>query len=154
MEAAIQCGLVNDISSINSSCLSNISNKFLELFTPEGILKCVLYYINLKETVISVIFAARKIPISIKTKLKDEIDSMIKKTISEPVSVSTDWINTIAVVVKLHGELRVCMDRRQLNKYIERKHYSLPTVETALSELYGTQYFSVHFLTMVFQLKL
>ena len=39
----------------------------------------------------------------------------------------TSWASPIVVVTKKNGNLRVCLDPRDLNRAIKREHYKLPT---------------------------
>ncbi|UYV70567.1 K02A2.6-like [Cordylochernes scorpioides] len=47
------------------------------------------------------------------------------------------------MVQKPSGDVRICMDPRELNKYVQRERYILPTAETIFSELKGATVFSV-----------
>ena len=47
----------------------------------------------------------------------------------EPVSEPSDWVNSIVVAEKENKkDVRICLDPRDLNKYIIREHYPLKTV--------------------------
>ncbi|GFO24447.1 hypothetical protein PoB_005095200 [Plakobranchus ocellatus] len=39
----------------------------------------------------------------------------------------TPWMNSMVVVEKPNGALRICMDPRDLNKAIQREHFSIPS---------------------------
>lgn len=55
-----------------------------------------------------------------------------------------DWVNTLVVVEKPRtGNLRVCLDPKDLNKAIKRPHYRLPTLEDVTPKLTGAKHFSV-----------
>jgi len=45
-------------------------------------------------------------------------------------------------VKKSNGELRVCLDPKDLNDNIKREHCQIPTREEILSEMSGAQFFS------------
>ncbi|KAJ8381193.1 hypothetical protein SKAU_G00019710 [Synaphobranchus kaupii] len=63
---------------------------------------------------------------------------VIKKT-EEP----TDWVNSmVCVSSKKNDKLRVCMDPKDLNANIRRKHYQIPKREEIVSEMTGAKYFS------------
>lgn len=60
------------------------------------------------------------------------------------VTKPTDWVNALVVVEKPHtGELRICLNPRDLNKAIKWPHYPLPTLDDAISKLSGAKYLSV-----------
>jgi RNase H-like domain found in reverse transcriptase/Reverse transcriptase (RNA-dependent DNA polymerase)/Integrase zinc binding domain len=89
------------------------------------------------------VHSARKIPISLKAKLKDELDKMEQKGIIVKENDPTDWVHPVVIVSKPNGSIRVCMDPRALNKFVKREHFQLPTSETIFSELEGATVFSV-----------
>ena len=60
------------------------------------------------------------------------------KTVDGP----TEWLNSLVLVEKPNGKLKICLDPRPLNKAIQREHQQLPTAEEILSEMSGAKYFS------------
>ena len=74
----------------------------------------------------------RKVPMALRTKLKAELDRMVQNDIIAPVQEPTDWVNSLVVVEKSNGKLRVCLDPPPLNKAIKREHFQLPTTEEIL----------------------
>ena len=54
----------------------------------------------------------------------------------------TDLVNSLFVVQKPNGQIRVCLDPNDLNKAIKRHHYQLPTAEDILSSMSGAIFFS------------
>ena len=65
---------------------------------------------------------ARRVAIVLRDKLKSELDRMIKLDVMEPVREPIEWVNTLVTVKKPNGNLRVCLDPRDLNKAIKRQH--------------------------------
>ena len=61
--------------------------------------------------------------------LKDALDSLCKQGIVEAVTEPTEWVNSLVIVEKKLGDLRLCIDLRSLNQGIQREHYSMHTVE-------------------------
>ena len=43
------------------------------------------------------------------------------------MDVPTEWINSLVIVEKAIGALRICLDPRDLNKVIKREHFQLPS---------------------------
>ena len=66
-----------------------------------------------------------------------EQQSIIKK-VTEP----TSWVNSMVVNEKKSGKLRICVDPKDLNKYVKRECYQLPTQEDITCRLAGVKYFS------------
>ncbi|GBM05201.1 Uncharacterized protein K02A2.6 [Araneus ventricosus] len=89
------------------------------------------------------ISAPRVIPVSLKEKVKAEIEKMVTNGVLEKVTEPTDWVHPIVVVQKPNKEVRICMDPRGLNKYIKREHYPIPTHQSLFSELEEAKYFSL-----------
>ena len=57
------------------------------------------------------------------------------------MSEPTDWVDSLVVVEKPNGSLRICLDPRDLNKAIKREHYRLPILEDVIPDLKGGKYF-------------
>ena len=75
-----------------------------------------------------VIHPPRKIPETLRVKLKEELDHMEKDDVISKVDEPTEWVSSL-VVEKPDGSLRICMDPKYLNKSLKREHYQLPTFE-------------------------
>ena len=67
---------------------------------------------------------------------------MVKNGVITPIQEPTDWVNSLVIVEKPNGKLRICLDPRPLNRAIKREHYQLPTTENILSQMSGARYFS------------
>ena len=90
-----------------------------------------------------VVNPARKVPVTIKDRLKAELEEMEKKGVIRKVDVPTDWVNSIAIVEKPGtGKLRICLDPKHLTQAIKREHYQLPTVEEIATRVSGAKVFS------------
>jgi len=61
--------------------------------------------------------------------VKAELDDMEKRGVIRKVEEPTDWVNSMAIVEKPEGRLRICLDPRRLNNAIKREHFQLPTIE-------------------------
>ena len=55
----------------------------------------------------------------------------------------TPWVNSLVIVEKRDGSLRLCLDPRDLNKAIRREHHRIPTAEDIASRLSGKKVFSI-----------
>ena len=67
---------------------------------------------------------------------------MEKLQVITKVDTTTYWVNSMVVVEKPSGALRICLDPRDLNKVIHRPHYPLKTPSDILPELSGARYFT------------
>ena len=49
----------------------------------------------------------------------------------------------MVIVKKPNGNIRVCLDPKDLNKVLKRSHYPMPTIDDILPELSRAKVFSV-----------
>ena len=75
---------------------------------------------RLKPEVQPVVHAARKVPVAITEKVKAELDRMEKLNVISKVDEPTKWVNSMVVVPKPNGAVRICLYPRNLNKAINR----------------------------------
>ena len=118
-----------------------ILNEFGHCFGEIGCLSKP-YHITLKPDITPVVHPPRKVPISMWGKLKKELEHMVDLNIITPVTEPTDWVNSLVVVEKPNGSLRICLDPRDLNQAIKHQHYKLPTTEDILSQMAGANFFT------------
>ena len=130
------------VNTENKSQTDKLLHEFNDVFIGQG---CVSeeYSIQLNPEVQPVVHAARKIPVALREKVKAELDRMEKLNVISKVEEPTQWVNTMVVVPKPNGTVRICLDPRDLNKAINREHYKMPTLEVVTSQLLGAHYFTV-----------
>ena len=68
---------------------------------------------------------------------------MEKLKVIERVYEPTEWVNSMVTVIKPNGKLGICIDPRNLNKAIKRKHYPMKTIEEIASQMPNATTFSV-----------
>ena len=66
-----------------------------------------------------------------------EADEVVAK-----VYKPTEWVHNPVIVEKNNGKLRMRLDPRELNKYLKREHFQLPTWKEIASPLAWAKYFS------------
>ncbi|XP_041349296.1 uncharacterized protein K02A2.6-like [Gigantopelta aegis] len=98
--------------------------------------------IKLHNDAIPVVEPCRKVPFALYDKLKAELHKMEDMKVIEKIEEPTEWVNSLVVVHKANGKLRVCMDPRNLNKAILQEHFKLPTREEIMSRFAGAKVFS------------
>ncbi|KAK2720714.1 hypothetical protein QYM36_004563 [Artemia franciscana] len=110
--------------------LEPLFEQYKELFSGIGKIlgKCE---IHLKEGVVPTPYPARKVPIVMREKLKQELNRLESLEIIEKVEEPTEWVNSMVLVEKKDGDVRLCIDLVDLNKAIKRPHYPIPTFEDA-----------------------
>ena len=87
--------------------------------------------------------AQRRVPESVKPKIKEELDRLVKEGIIKHVDTPTEWVNSIVCVTKPDGTVRLCLDPKDLNKYIKRPLHYTPTIDDILPDLHDSKFFSV-----------
>ena len=81
-----------------------------------------------------------KTPITQKPALRNYIDLLLLYKI---IRLSTSPYSAPALfVTKKNGELRLCIDFRQLNKITVKNRYPIPRIEDIFNNLFGAKYFS------------
>ena len=89
-----------------------------------------------------VILPARKVPVSVREKFKEELQRLERLKVITPVDEPTEWVSQIVVAVKKSGELRVCIDPRPLNTVLKRKRYQIPVIDDLLPDLTDARVFT------------
>lgn len=120
----------------------DIIENYKDVFQGVGKLK-TQYEINVSSDAVPKICAARRIPLSLKGKVKIELQEMEKEGIIKRETEPTDWVHPIVLANKPNGRLRICLDPRPLNTYINRQHHPIPTVETILADIQEAKVFTV-----------
>ncbi|UYV70569.1 K02A2.6-like [Cordylochernes scorpioides] len=134
IEAIEKLSLIKKCDAVQiqqNNSAKEILNRHKNIFEGIGRLP-IEHKIRLNENTTPVIAPSRKIPFSIREKVKAELERMEKLDIIEKVEEPTEWTHPIVVVQKPSGDVRICMDPRELNKYVQRERYILPTAETVV----------------------
>ena len=145
LQACIDLQLVKLLLSVEEKQLSSmtadsVKQDYPHLFSGMGDLGEAK--IQLQEEAVGVIDAPRRVPLALKDRLKQELDRMQEQDVIAKVAEPTDWVNSLVVVEKPNGKLRVCLDPRNLNKAVKRPHYNMPTLEDAVAKMAGAKFFS------------
>ena len=67
---------------------------------------------------------------------------MIEANIIFPIKHSS-WVANLVPVRKKNGEIRLCVDFRDLNQASLKDHHPLPSMENILSKVSGLERFSL-----------
>ncbi|GBM84853.1 Transposon Ty3-I Gag-Pol polyprotein [Araneus ventricosus] len=101
------------------------------------------YHITLKDNAIPVIHPPRRVPQALQPKLKETLYKLEKEENVSKVNKPTNWVQSLVIVEKPNGNLRLCLDPRDRNKVIKREHYQIPSADDIISRLEGKKIFSV-----------
>ena len=99
-------------------------DKFADVFSGLGCMKGE-YHIELDDSVQPVIHPLRRIPYSLLEKLKPKLQELEEKDVVQKVDRPTSWVNSLVIVEKRDGSLRLCLDPRDLNKAIRIEHHRI-----------------------------
>ena len=127
--------------SIKISSVEDLLRLYPNSFDRLGSLKGE-YDIKVDPTVPPVQHARRKVPIESKAAIEEAIDYMVKQDILEPQIEPTPWVSSVTYPVKPTGEVRPCLDARDLNKAIIRENHKPQTVEEITHQLAGAVVFT------------
>ena len=133
--------LVKILQIQESKCEHPLLEEFKDVFTGLGKLENQ-YHIETDTNCKPVVHAPRKIPFSLLDKVKKELDKMENMQVIKKQDRPTEWVNSMVVVEKKNGSLRICMDPRDLNMAIKREHYGLSSLDDIVSKLNGAKYFA------------
>ena len=74
--------------------------------------------------------------------MKAELNDMEKRGVIRKVEEPTNWVNSIAIVEKPDGSLRLFFYPRHLNKAIKREHFQIPTIEDITTRTANAKWFT------------
>lgn len=67
---------------------------------------------------------------------------MEKMDVITKVTEPTEWVSSLILIEKKNGQLRVCLDPRNLNQAIKRTHYPIPSVDVVRAKVAGARFYS------------
>ena len=122
----------------------NVNVKECVLPETNTILNCLPFQhtIQLKADAVPVIHASRRVAATLREPLKKELSRMKKLGVIHKVDHPTEWVNSMVITEKPNGDLRICLDPKDLNRNILREHYPLPKKEEIFAEMCGAKWFS------------
>ncbi|GFS69044.1 retrovirus-related Pol polyprotein from transposon opus [Nephila pilipes] len=136
---------IERIDAIECSVISKneLIKQYKDVFTGIGEFPSEPYYITLKDNSVPVIQPPIRVPRALQPMLKSTLNNLEKEGIVSKVNKPTDWVQSLVIVEKPNGNLRLCLDPRDLNKVIRREHYQIPCTDDIISRLEGKKIFSV-----------
>ena len=85
----------------------------------------------------------RRVPLPLMTKVKEELDRLVKLKVIRQTTEPTDWCAPIVVVPKRESHaIRMCVDFTELNKFVKRERHILPSVDHTLGQMSGSTIFT------------
>ena len=145
-QTATRLGLLRvgpHVSSINHAVSpDSLRQQYPSVF--DGVEKLTDYQqkISINATIKPVAQAPRRVPFHVRKQVSAKLKELERLDIIETVSGPTPWVSPLVVVPKSSGEIRVCVDMRQVNTAVLRERYPIPTIEESLQDLNGAAVFS------------
>ena len=133
--------LVNQITAHQQLTKEDIIAKYKDAF--EGLGHIGNYTIELNENAKPAQDAPRTVPIALRQDLKKRLTEMKNEGILEKVTEPIDWVNSAVYVKRPNKKLRICLDPRELNKYVKILKYRMPTLDDITPHLSQVHVFSV-----------
>ena len=143
LKTSTELNIIKHVEGINSQHVSDPLNDFADVFTGLGCVSNVVHHINIKPNVEPVVHPPRTVPVTLRSAVKAELERMEQLNVTEKIDEPTEWVNSMAVVVKPNGKLRICIDLRDLNQAIRREYYSMMTIEEIIARIPNAKLFSV-----------
>ena len=157
-DKSLSCDKVSKVTKLSN--VSNISDIpetltrewiinheiYKHLFRGIGHFKCNPISIEMQEGSTPVRKPARKVPLALHKKFKQEIDLMVKAGILTEVTPemsAPEWLNSFVIVKQPNGNLSICLDPTDLNKHIIHPICNMRTLEEIIDMLKGSMYFAV-----------
>ena len=88
----------------------------------------MLYHITICDNAIPIVNPPRRVPCSLKERLRMVIDTNVASGVLGKVDEPTDWVHNLVIVEKKNGSLCLCLDPQHLNQVIKCEHYKIPTI--------------------------
>ena len=139
------CIEMNLVQRIDTVCNNHVTlfEQYCDVFEGLGCVTDVHYHIRTDPTKTPVIHPPRRVPITLRPKIQEELARMESLDVIEKVIEPTDWVNSMVTIIKPNGSLRICIDPHNLNQAIQREHYPMQTIEEVTTRMPGATYFSV-----------
>ena len=133
--------LVNSVSDVKGSTKDAILREHNDVFTGLGYIGN--YKTELTEGAVPKQDKPRTVPVALRDDLKKKLHEIEQKGHIAKVDEPTGWVSSAVYVKKRNGQLRVCLDPRELNKHVKIPKLCLPTIDDVTSKLAKAQVFTV-----------
>jgi hypothetical protein len=98
--------------------------------------------LKLKPEAVPKQFPPRKVPLALQPAAKAQLQEMLDDGVIERVTEPSAWCHPMQIAFKPDGRLRICMDPRYLNQFLERAIFPFPSLDNVFSSVRGAKFFS------------
>ncbi|KAK2710841.1 hypothetical protein QYM36_012133 [Artemia franciscana] len=98
-------------------------------------------HIQLKEGAVTTVQRPKLVPFTLQPKLKKELERPEALGVIEKTTKPTEWVNSIVLVKKGDGSLRICLDPVDINRWIKRPHHPVPLFKDIAAKFEGARKF-------------
>ncbi len=99
--------------------------------------------IELKPGAEPVVIPPRRVPLAMREEVFDELQRMQKMGVITPVNDARPWCHAMVVARKPNGKVRICIDPRTINPWIEREYMQIPDIDSILLDLEKAKVFTL-----------
>ena len=140
----------NDTNHSSSSDADTMTAAYPLLFQDRiGTAKGFVHQVRTKPDVNPVQQKLRRLPFAVRDKVSQELKRLEAADIIEKID-SSEWVSPMVVAYKRSGDVRLCVDLREVNKAILIDKYPLPHIQELIAELRGSTVFSTLDLTSAY----
>ena len=130
-----------DNTDFEGRSMKEINATYSDVFKGLGCTEGELH-LEVDEKVTPEIMPPRRVPLSLKDRLKEELTRLEKEHVIIKEEEPIYWVSSLVLTEKPKGKLRVCIDPQHLNRALKKSHYPLPVIEDILPELTDVKVFS------------
>ena len=142
LDTSTKLNLVQRVDVLNSQTTDTLQ-KYKDVFEGLGHITEATHHISIRQESKPVVHPPRRVPVTLRPKVKQELERMERLNVIEKVQEATEWVNSMVVITKPNGKLRICIDPRDLNKVIKREYYPMRTIEEIAARMPNAKFFSV-----------
>ena len=121
----------------------DVREQFPEVFSGMGKLSNFQLKLHVNRDVKPEAQPVCRLPFGLRDKLDKKVDELLEKDIIEEVnSRPTEWVSPYVEVLKLDGDIQICVNMHRAKEAIVRECHPIPTIEEVLYDLNGSTVFS------------